>query len=723
MQANNIPSSKILRVSVLILIAFPLSASPAQADRAGMDEACYKIIHEKAEASPQERAACLEKYVTFVVTANRAERSLLEVPGSMSVISAPQIEQGSGDSVADAVRDVPGVEISDAGEPGFKRLRIRGEDSRRVAVFIDGQEFLDSREVGTPLLLAPEQIERIEVLRGPASVMYGSRAIGGVINIITKKGGYHPVQATAGGTLDSGANAYQTFASTYGSIRDFDYRVGITKSDYQNREIPHGTLDNTSFDNESLSSYIAYSPGEHRIGFGYDIFNARSDVYVDPVVATTPPFLDFRLNAPERDREKFSIFYDWKPEEGVLRSAHVDAFSQISDRELDTFSVTALEVPSPTRVDTAISTTSKSNDLGLNGFVELEAFNFNRIVTGFQLMGTDLEQDRDKLTTIGSLSPTKAGSQELVHDDVSQDRYGLFLQDEIAVLKDWTVTLGGRSDWVDTDLERTTRSGLMPRGSSSDALTGQASIAYGGIDNTNLWFRYAQGFVAPSPIQLATGAYAGPSYVNPNPDLDSETSDSFEIGARYLGKAFNADSAFFISDADDYIDDVLCTSSAAACIEPASSRDRVYANIGSARTFGNESNLSYQIDDFTPYASLTWVRRQLKGEDFASYDSGIPAVTSRIGVRYQNRLNGFMRLWSDFYLRAQSDNRELDGVRTLSDAGWLTTNIVAGLDLGEKRTYRISLGLENLGNVEYLASTENIPAKGFSAILKFSINL
>ncbi len=133
---------------------------------------------------------------TITVTATRTERRLMDSPLSSSVITSEQIETSTVDNLAELIRDVPGVEITEAATAGMKRIKIRGETSRRVAILIDGQELTDHSSYGAPLLLDPAMVERIEVVRGTGSVLYGQKALGGVVNFITKKGGDEAIQAS-----------------------------------------------------------------------------------------------------------------------------------------------------------------------------------------------------------------------------------------------------------------------------------------------------------------------------------------------------------------------------------------------------------------------------------------------------------------------------------------------------------------------------------------------
>ena len=126
----------------------------------------------------------------LVVTASRQEESSADIPAPITVIDRQMIEQTQPEKMADLFKQIPGVEID--GEGPFRGLPvIRGFSSNRVLILVDGQRLNNARESTSfagiqPGLVNLSEVERIEVLRGPASVQYGSDAIGGVVNIITR---------------------------------------------------------------------------------------------------------------------------------------------------------------------------------------------------------------------------------------------------------------------------------------------------------------------------------------------------------------------------------------------------------------------------------------------------------------------------------------------------------------------------------------------------------
>lgn len=126
---------------------------------------------------------------TVVVTATRTETPLSELPIPVVVIDRATIEHNAGASLPDLLRLAAGVEIAQSGGPGqLASAFIRGTDSDHVLVLIDGVE-ISPGSIGTPQLqnIDPAIIERIEIVKGPRSSLYGSEAIGGVINIITRR--------------------------------------------------------------------------------------------------------------------------------------------------------------------------------------------------------------------------------------------------------------------------------------------------------------------------------------------------------------------------------------------------------------------------------------------------------------------------------------------------------------------------------------------------------
>ena len=159
-----------MRKLMLCLVALPLLAVNAQAETLTLDP--------------------------VVVTATRTETPLSQIGSSVTVITAEEIEEKQQKRVVDILRSIPGTSIVQSGPQGTATsIHLRGTDTRHTLVMIDGVEYRDaSSPDGGPDLdnLSTDNIERIEIVHGAQSVLYGSDAIGGIINIITKRGAKNP---------------------------------------------------------------------------------------------------------------------------------------------------------------------------------------------------------------------------------------------------------------------------------------------------------------------------------------------------------------------------------------------------------------------------------------------------------------------------------------------------------------------------------------------------
>lgn len=176
---------------------------------------------------PQEQ----EEHHEIVVTATRLEAPAREIASSVTVISSEDIERLKKISVLEVLRDVLGVSITqNGGAGGAASVFLRGANSEHTLVLLDGVELNDPINPSRSADLAHlylENIERLEVLRGPQSPLYGSDALGGIINIITKKGEGKPRF-----NLTSSGGSYGTFAGqagVSGSAKKFYYSFGLSR--------------------------------------------------------------------------------------------------------------------------------------------------------------------------------------------------------------------------------------------------------------------------------------------------------------------------------------------------------------------------------------------------------------------------------------------------------------------------------------------------------------
>ncbi|MGL4637235.1 MAG: TonB-dependent receptor plug domain-containing protein [Beijerinckiaceae bacterium] len=157
----------------------------------------FSVSAQTAPTNPEPASTNLPLFVT--VTANRTPTAIQRTGSAITVLRSEDIQRGSASSLADVLRQVPGLDITETGGTGATTsIRLRGANAGQTLVLLDGVRLNDPSGANGEFegaLLAPGLIERIEVLRGPQSALYGSDAMGGVINIITKRGRGEPVRS------------------------------------------------------------------------------------------------------------------------------------------------------------------------------------------------------------------------------------------------------------------------------------------------------------------------------------------------------------------------------------------------------------------------------------------------------------------------------------------------------------------------------------------------
>ncbi len=652
----------------------------------------------------------------IAVTATRTERAVLYSPSSLSLISEEEMAWQVNESLAEVLRNVPGISITDAGQAGMKRIRIRGEDSYRIAILIDGQEITDHRGEGVPLTLDPALVERVEVIKGSGSVLYGPKALGGVINFITRKGGSEPLQLTMATGWDSATQGEQLFGSIYGSSNGFDYRLSLTKDQQGKRRTPKGDVDNTQSESDSAALYVGHRWGNHNLGLSYDDHNAYSQVFVEDNVRFYFPFTEFAMNIPQRDRRKVGLFYDWTDAGDRLKKVHVDAYRQVSDRKFDTYWEQAA-------FGMEKETFSESRLITQGALLQLDwqPSEDHYLITGIQFTRDEVKQDRNE-TLFATFLPTPQLTE--IFDKAQLETRALFVQDEWHITDRLTLTTGARQYWVESELQESTRPSLATPDKSDNELIISLAATYEVSSGSVLRAAYNEGYIYPSLLQLSIGG-GGRNFVNPDPTLQPEKSKNYELGWRYAGNSLLVDITAFYSRSENYIDHVPCTQ--ARCIGGTRrSPSEIYINIGKAQTKGIEAYIEYSLSgSLTPYTALTLIRRENEYRSFSTTDSGLPSIYGIAGIKYDGDFSGWDtgNYWLDAFARGESHADELEEDGTVhSNAGWMTLNLSAGLSFGEDSRYLLSLEMSNLLDNSYSNATENLLAPERALQARFTAN-
>jgi vitamin B12 transporter len=206
---------------------------------------------EQATLTPSPTEAEVE---SVVVSATRFDIPLDQSPASASVISSEELEQKQIQRVSDALREVPGLSVVQTGVPGqLTSVFTRGLRSEHTQVLLDGIPINQGLQGAFNFAdFTTEDIDRIEVVRGPQSTIYGPRALAGVIQIFTKQGTGTPgvMFAAEGGSYDT----FREWSQSDGKVADFDYSVGASRLDTENAR------SNNNYRNTAAIADVGWSP-------------------------------------------------------------------------------------------------------------------------------------------------------------------------------------------------------------------------------------------------------------------------------------------------------------------------------------------------------------------------------------------------------------------------------------------------------------------------------
>lgn len=614
--------------------------------------------------------------VTLIGTGLPTE--VMQNPASVTILDAETIRRQGPVSVASLLREVPGLQIS---EEGIERIVIRGESSRRVAILVDGQKLTDHTDYGQPVLVDPTTIERIEVVRGSSSVVSGSRAIGGVINIITKKGADRPFALTTTGSWFSATDGYRWSATASGSVEAgagmLDYRLSLGRMSQGDRHSPDGVLAPSDVHDHNASAHLGYRLGDHYFGLRAQRFDLAANNYVekfDPVTETYSPNPDFTISLPERKLKKVSAFYEGTNLTPWLDRLSFDIYRQTTDR---LFLTRATLGPLP-----LMRLVSDSDDrqltFGANLRAEMRFSERSRTVFG-------LEYEDDRLTADKfTLKPMSAVAENR-HDEAKIVTISAFAQHEMELGRDVTLTLGGRWYGVRADQQASTTNGSanpLHANKDSRALF-SVGLVWSPAEDLAFRANVSQGYIYPTLSQLFLESYADSSNILGNPDLRPERSTTFELGARLSRGGTLIDATLFYADATDYIAKMGTT------------RLKQYQNVDEARSWGLELMAEHRIDawELTSYVTGAAIRRELGyANGYTTADSGTPRFSGRIGMRkdwQRGEITGSL----DLFLRAESGAALRNDAGTLDDkvGGYATLNLLSEVNFANDLTLTVEL--------------------------------
>lgn len=637
-------------------------AAPADESLSGQDALDGQL--DADQKRPEKDYAGVEngRTKTLTVTATKTEHELREIPMTVNLITAEDIKNSPSSSVSEILAAVSGVTIEDNGAAGAMKVKIRGEASKRTLVIIDGvRQNEHAPSTGAlPILISPSDIERIEVIKGPSSVLYGSDAMGGVVNIITKKSADKPFSLTQRVIYDSSSQRYDHYVGASGSHKGFFYVAGYDTIKSDLRDTPAGKLVGTDYKRENYMGKLGYKwdKGELSLGTQHHYNDANSRVGINNPPNVTP--MDFH-------RHSYDTQFVLKDITAHFVKFNINAAQQEIRRETSSF-----------LRKTDAYTVSPQTDW---------VFGDHYFIAGGQYNNDDF-----KNTQLSNGKVREAGLWDA----------SVFIQDEWSIMEKFSLTLGARQSWY--------HSSSGSKSKDLNKLVGSAGAVYLLNDGISLRAQFSQGFKTPSIYETMMGS----TMLIVNPDLKPEESNKFDLGAVITAGGIKLDAALFYTKADNYI--------AWRIVAPMQVRpeninkaETVGAEFGLScdiRSFTPYVSATY-IDRTYWNAPGSAVKKTNK--------TGIAPFFGFAGVRWEKNIAEFT-VFSDLKaIWAGAADYESSSGKITRDDAWHTFNIQLGL---QKAQYFFTLDINNICDEKYIKaeSSPNFYEPGAHVILSAGFN-
>jgi hemoglobin/transferrin/lactoferrin receptor protein len=644
-----------------------------------------------------------------------------DVAAHVTVMSRQELDDNLATSVADVFRYTPGIDYEASGSRfGTEGINIRGIGGNRVAMLVDGVPLSDQFDVGsfsnaTRDFVNAGLIQRIEVLHGPASALYGSSAIGGVVAIRTPDPGDLTGRGSGGGDVMAtwrGADQ-SSHASGMFAIGDAQMGLLIGGSLRNGQQIESAAVD-TSLDlrdYERQSAIVKFVADDAfgktwRIGLIHQESAVSSDL--NSMLGSGRYQSTTALEGDdEYTLDLLTIAYEFgAPEEwvdsGVLRAYYETA--EISQQTLDERGLAA----TPVSIDRYFSFDQQIQGVELNLQKHITAAGLgHQLGFGFEYRERETAEYRDGLSTSmvdGSSSNTILGEVFPLRDFPlsTSTEWGAYIEDTVA-LGDWSIIAAVRADRYD----------LKPSNDpmyaedypfaevvslSEQDLSPKLGLIYRLNDATDVYLQYTHGFRAP-PYEDANIGLEIPLFnyrAIPNPDLKSESSDGFDIGIRWHGAESGARFSVFRTRYTDFIESKVRLGT-----DPVSGRTLFQSqNLSEAIIEGMEAgahvNLPGALQNFRIDGSLYLARGENRenGQALNSVGPGQAVVGLSFNAANADRQ---IRLQSTF--TAAWDDRDETSGDLFKPPGHAVFDLYWTEGLGERA--RLRFGVQNLTDRVY----------------------
>ena len=594
------------------------------------------------------------KTTDIFVTATRTPTPIKNVIADVTLISEDEIKRAGAASLQELLQKQPGIEIANLGGAGkVSTIGIRGTSSTHSVILVDGIRLSAATTGFTAIEHIPlSQIEKIEIVRGPASSLYGQDAIGGVIQIFTKKGlnGFKPYVGIGYGSYNTsnfqsgirGGNDQTSYAINFSTINSDGFSAFVPNSANSSNSI---NLDKDGYKNYSLSSSL-----NHKINQDYEIdlqyFSSKGKNQFDNRYASSSP----SFHGNYRNEIKLET-YAMNLRGQINKSWQSNIkLSQSTDKYLD------------------LQKNNKDTYVDEDGVTDL------------------YKTTQDQFSWQNNFTLPK-GSINLIYDLLNQrikttDLYEKTQRTNHGFMVGYNLLENNHN------FQSTLRKDF--NSAYEDAITGNIGYAYALNSNWTVSSSYGTAFVSPSFNYLYSLA---DSYALGNPNLKPEKSKNIEASARYRDDSSTLSLTIFQNKIDDFI---------------------IYSNPGfitGSRTTTQNLNkaeiqgLTISGDQFLGHFQIkgSITTQSAKNEDTDLY---LPRRAKTFG---NINLNYYIGYWNVGIEEIFSNSRFDDKANTVKLSGYSITNMVADYKFNEN--LNLNFRLNNVFDKDYSLAAEG--ASGF----------
>ena len=699
------------------------------------------------------------------VTATRNPQGTFETAAPVSVVDTLAVREQRPNNTADIIRDLPGIDINGVGA-NQQRPTIRGLRGQRILLLEDGLRLNNARRSNDfgeiPAIVDVSKVERVEVVRGPASVLYGSDALGGVVNMFANEAPPYVAGDVYRGSLnlswrDQGEQIWPS-GEIFGRSGHFGYGLSASYRNTKNYQAPSGSFGDVTFDNDvdvldsgvedqSYGVYLDYAFDDRQkimvkgdfyradnAGFGY-VSHSDLGTMTDPPTATS-----IQLRYPDQKVDRFSLAY-----RGVDLGTPILDRLQVSASYMDNERTFEQNIGIPIWFSDNPGTPEPGDSLFVGtvgianeNYTDLEGFGVrgeaSKLLFDKHLLtyGADYYRDESFNEDLEVQTFTPAGAPFTPPPSVSDstkvpnavyERGGVFAQVDLKLGSRVGLIVGGRYQKDKGTPKPTERlAGTRPGSSENDQFVGAANLLVEVLPSLHAVGNVGTGFRSPNIIELFFNGTTpeGGAYQIANPDLVPETSLNFDLGFKYRRSNVAFEGFYFQSEIEDWIGRTLVGDT---IINGRPMDVYQQVNVAKTRVKGVELLAQWQpVAGFTIGATYTWI----DGDNLTVTEDGEDSDgPNAFGETYSNRFTAELayrqpkgRFWGAFQFRhnGEQENGEFVAGGTPVDADCGTAAVpnctipsftVMHLRGGVRlfsygmTSNNLMIGVENLGNVLY----------------------